>query len=59
MKDGPLMARPGFVSLIPGAQQVFPHDPIGDRAREQRVRRDYHRLGVKLTRRIPKEEVNA
>jgi len=55
VKDGPQVARPGFVSLIPGGRMVFPNDPIGDRSREQRVRRDYNRLGKQLIRRRPKE----
>lgn len=56
MKDGPRMARPGFVSLLPGGKQVFPHDPVADNHRTQIARREAARLGRKLTRRIPKEE---
>jgi hypothetical protein len=56
MNDGPRMARPAFVSLLPGGKQEFPNDPIADVARDVQVKRDAQRLGRKLiTRRIPKE----
>lgn len=55
MKDGPMLARPGFVSLLPGGRQEFPNDPIADQHRDKRVRNEAARLGRKLTRRIPKE----
>ena len=54
-QDGPRMARPGFVSLLPGGKQNFPNDPVGDAHRTKLARRDAQRLGRKLTRRIPKE----
>lgn len=55
MEGGPRMGRPGFVSLIPGGKQRFPHDPVGDVVRDQRVKRDAKRLGIQLIRRRPKE----
>jgi hypothetical protein len=56
MEDGPRMARPGFVLLLPGGRQEFPNDPIADAARNQQVREAAQREGRTLiTRRIPKE----
>lgn len=55
MNDGPRMARPGFVSLLPGGKQEFPNDPIADAARDRQVRETARREGRTLTRRIPKE----
>ena len=59
MEDGPRVARPGFVSMIPGGRQVFPHDPVADATRNQQVKRDAKRLGVQLIRRrTTKEEAD-
>jgi len=55
MDDGPRMARPAFVSLLPGGKQEFPNDPIADTVRDVQVKRDAQRLGRRLTRRILKE----
>jgi hypothetical protein len=56
MNDGPRMARPGFVSLLPGGKQVFPIDPVLDAARNRQVKEQARREGRTLiTRRIPKE----
>jgi len=56
MNDGPRMARPGFVSLLPGGRPpLFPIDPVLDAARNQQVHEQARREGRKLIRRIPKE----
>lgn len=50
MQDGPVMARPGFVSLIPGGKQEFPNDPVADRARHERLKQE----GKIVVRRRPR-----
>jgi len=56
MNDGPRLARPGFVSLLPGGKQEFPNDPVADAARDRQVRETAQREGRSFfIRRIPKE----
>ena len=52
MNDGPRLARPGFVSLLPGGKQEFPNDPIADAARNKQLRAE----GKIVIRRRPKED---
>jgi hypothetical protein len=52
MEDGPKVARPGFVSLIPGGGiQQFPTDPVADRERDRVIRVS----GRRHIRRRPRE----
>jgi hypothetical protein len=52
MQDGPRMARPSFVSWLPGGRQDFPNDPVADRARHERLKKE----GRVTTRRIPQNK---
>jgi hypothetical protein len=54
---GPQVARPGYVSLIPGGPQVFPNDPVNEKELERResARRFLENTPLHRRRR-PKEE---
>lgn len=47
--DEPRLARPAFLGWLSGGQQVFPNDPVLERARREQLRR----AGLLKIRRIP------
>lgn len=52
----PLVARPSYVSLIPGGPQDFPEDPKLEEYRQRQQRIRDRALGIQRSKRRPREE---